>query len=525
MYRMRSTLIVLFIAAQALALQGQTHNFLKTADPDTGILTPNTVIFTIPPAPGEAPLPVTLGQMMNIYKTPGISVAVVNHYRIIWTKGFGVTAPGGNTPVTPKTLFQAASISKPVTAAGGLWLVEHGKLQLDEDVNIKLKSWRVPQNEFTTSQKVTLRRLMSHNAGVNVHGFAGYAKGEPLPTMAQTLDGQKPANNQPIRVIMVPGTQCQYSGGGVTIEGVLIKDVAGQSFEDFMREHVLIPSGMGNSTFQQELPAALAARAATGTHTDGTAVPGSWHIYPELAPDGLWSTPEDLAKFAIEIALSEHGRSNHILSKQMAREMLTVQCNDDEPGGSGGIALGFGIGYHHHPALFRHNGGNDGFESVLMMDADAGWGFAAMGNSDAFHNIYYHLAETVAQSYGYSLPISPVSLLEELTVIGSVKGVPAALDFYQRRKVGGLAPQEHSSKTLNLFGYQMLGAHRVDDAIKIFQLNVAEYPDDANAYDSLAEAYMNAGQKVLAIHNYEVSLKINPKNNNAIAQLKKLRGQ
>jgi len=525
MHRIGCTLVVLYIAAQALALQGQTRNFLRIADSDTHILTPDTVIFTIPSAAGTSPLQVTLGQMMNIYKVPGISVAVVNHYKIIWAKGFGVTAPGGNTLVTPKTLFQAASISKPITAAGGLWLVEHGKLQLDEDVNIKLKSWKVPQNEFTSSQKVTLRRLMSHNAGVNVHGFAGYAKDEPLPTMTQTLDGVKPANNPPIRVIMLPGTQCQYSGGGVTIEGLLIKDVSGQSFEDFMREHILTPSGMNNSTFQQELPPALAARAATGTHTDGTAVPGSWHIYPELAPDGLWSTPADLAKFAIEIALSEHGLANHILSKQMAREMLTVQCNDDEPGGIGGIALGFGIGYHHRPGLFRHTGGNDGFESILMMDADTGWGFAAMGNSDAFQNVYYHLAETVAQSYGYSLPVPPISLLEELTIIESLKGVQAALDFYQRRKIGGFASEEHSSKTLNLFGYRMLSEHRVDDAIKILQLNVAEYPDDANTYDSLGEAYMNAGQKDLAIQNYEISLKINPKNGNAIEQLKKLRGQ
>src|SRR5579863_3128569 len=243
MHRIGCTLVVLYIAAQALALQGQTRNFLRIADSDTHILTPDTVIFTIPSAAGTSPLQVTLGQMMNIYKVPGISVAVVNHYKIIWAKGFGVTAPGGNTLVTPKTLFQAASISKPITAAGGLWLVEHGKLQLDEDVNIKLKSWKVPQNGFTSSQKVTLRRLMSHNAGVNVHGFAGYAKDEPLPTMTQTLDGVKPANNPPIRVIMLPGTQCQYSGGGVTIEGLLIKDVSGQSFEDFMREHILTPSG------------------------------------------------------------------------------------------------------------------------------------------------------------------------------------------------------------------------------------------------------------------------------------------
>ncbi len=306
--------------------------------PDTRALTPETVVVTLPLAPGEAPLEVTLSQLMAIFKVSGYSIAVIDHDRVAWARGFGVTEPGGRTPVTAQTLFQAASISKPVTAAGVLRLVQEGKVSLDENVNNKLKSWKVPENEFTVAQKVTLRRILCHNAGFNVPGFDGYRQGAAIPTTIQTLDGSPPANNPPIRVTTIPGTQCNYSGGGYVIAGLLIKDVSGRTFEDFLREHVLLPAGMTDSTFEQNLPPEQAARAATGTRQNGEPVPGMWRRFPELAPDGLWSTPSDLAKFAIEIALSEHGRANHILSQPSVREMLTVQCHDD-PDGQGGTGL------------------------------------------------------------------------------------------------------------------------------------------------------------------------------------------
>jgi CubicO group peptidase (beta-lactamase class C family) len=459
--------------------------------------------------------------MMDIYKDPGFSIALIEHNRVVWAKGFGVTEAGGHNPVTAETLFQAASISKPISAAGSLWLVQHGKVSLDEDVNLKLKSWKVPENDFTTTQKVTLRRLMSHNAGVNVHGFAGYERNAPLPSIQQTLNGLPPANNPPIRVVAVPGSQCNYSGGGVTIERLIISDVAGESFEEFMRRNVLLPAGMTNSTFQQILPEALAARAATGTRGNGQRVPGGWRVYPELAADGLWTTPTDLAKFAIEIALSEHGSANHVLSQAVAREMLTVQCHD-EPGSAGGIALGFGIGYRNRPALFHHNGGNDGFEAFLTMDADGGWGYAAMGNSDNFEAIDSHVVETVAKANGWDYPPEPQSLGDDLFLVCSLRGMQTALSFYQHEKS---AAKTVDAKALNLFGYRLLRENRLQEAIEAFKLNVAEYSRDANTYDSLAEAYMNAGERDAAIQNYEESLRLNPKNANARSQLKKLQAK
>jgi CubicO group peptidase (beta-lactamase class C family) len=514
MLRMRLLPVALSLVLSATLLSSQnTHS-----------LTPDTVILTMPLALGEPPLQVTLGQMMAIYKEPGFSVAIIDHNRVAWAKGFGVTAAGGLAPVTPHTLFQAASISKPVTAAGVLWLVQHGKLSLDEDVNLKLKSWKVPDNQFSSTQKVTLRRILSHNGGLNVHGFDGYAQSVPLPTTQQTLDGLPPANNPPIRVTSVPGTECNYSGGGYTIAGLLMRDVSGQSFEDFMRRRVLRPAGMRDSTFQQHLPPALAARAATGTHRNGGSLPGKWHVFPELAPDGLWSTPTDLAKFAIEIALSEHSSANHILSQPTVREMLTVQCHDD-PDGAGGTALGFALGYQHHPEIFFHNGSNDGFESLLMMDPDGGWGYAAMGNSDNFQAVDHAVLQTVAKLNGWDIASHSRDLGEDLTIIRALRGLQTALDSYQRAKSTSFAGLRHDANTLNNLGYSLLGEKKFADAIQVFQLNVAEYPQDANTYDSLGEAYIDAGERDLPIQNYEKSLQLNPKNDNAVTQLKNLRNE
>jgi CubicO group peptidase (beta-lactamase class C family) len=231
----------------------------------------------------EPPLQVNLQKLMEVYKVPGLSVAVIDNFKIVWAKGYGVTEAGTTTPVTTKTLFQAGSISKPVAATGTLYLVEHGKLSLDEDVNRKLVSWKVPENEFTKDQKVTLRGLMSHSAGLTVHGFPGYAVDEPVPTLVQIFNGEKPANTAPIRVDIVPGTKFVYSGGGVTIEQQLVMDVTGKPFPQFMRETVLDKIGMLESTYQQPLPPARAVLAASGTHTDGKVVRGKWHVYPEMA--------------------------------------------------------------------------------------------------------------------------------------------------------------------------------------------------------------------------------------------------
>jgi CubicO group peptidase (beta-lactamase class C family) len=465
----------------------------------------------------EPPLQLSLTELMKIYKVPGLSIAVIDNFKIAWAKGYGDTEAGSNTPVTVHTLFQAASISKPVSATGALYLVEHGKLSLDENVNLKLKSWQLPDNDFTRDQKVTLRRLVSHSAGLTVHGFPGYEVGLPIPTVPQILNGVPPANTAPVRVDSVPGTKFNYSGGGVTIEQQLIIDVTGKPFPQFMRATVLDKIGMTDSTYEQPLPPARAAMAASATHGDGTVVPGKWHIYPEMAAAGLWTTPTDLAKFGIEIALSKQGKANHVLSEAMTREMLKPQMKP--------VGLALFLGEYKNPEEFGHNGSNEGFRSWLMMFADSGKGVAIMANSDNGVSVENYVIQSVAKEYGWNYTPDPPSVDDLLMLIADAKGAPTAIAKYAELKKSGNSTYTIDENTLISLGYHFVMSGQTETAIQVFKLEVQDYPKYWNAYDSLGETYMKAGQKDLAIENYEKSIELKPDNQGGIDALKKLRQQ
>jgi CubicO group peptidase (beta-lactamase class C family) len=244
---------LLVVTASCLAADPSKSN--STRDPKLSARI-QRVENGIPPivvSDNDPPLQLNIEKLMQLYKVPGLSIAVIDNFKIAWAKGYGVTEAGTNSPVTAHTLFQAASISKPVTATGALTLVEQGKLSLDENVNLKLKSWQVPDNDFTKDQKVTLRRLMSHSAGLTVHGFPGYEVGAPIPTLPEILNGEPPANTAPVRVDTIPGTKSIYSGGGITIEQLLVMDVTGEPFAKFMHDAVLDKIGMTDSTYEQPL--------------------------------------------------------------------------------------------------------------------------------------------------------------------------------------------------------------------------------------------------------------------------------
>lgn len=349
----------------------------------------------------------TVEKLMEIYNIPGLSVAIIDNFKIASTRTYGVTESGGTTPITTRTLFQAGSVSKPVATAGALYLVEHGKVSLDEDVNRKLKSWKLPENEFTKEQKVTLRRIMSHSAGLTVHGFAGYAVDQSLPTLPQVLNGEQPSNSAPVRVDAVPGTRWRYSGGGVLIEQQLMIDLTGEQFPQLMREIVFDKIGMSDSTYEQPLPPSRLGSAASGTYANGKAVPGKWHVYPEMAAAGLWTTPSDLAKFAIEIALSKQGKSNRVLSQTMTREMLKPQMPHVEEIALGNeqhrdrMGLGFFLGDEMRPDLFGHIGDDEGFQAMLIMFGDSGQGAAIMANSQYGIMLGDFLLEQIAKEYGW----------------------------------------------------------------------------------------------------------------------------
>jgi CubicO group peptidase (beta-lactamase class C family) len=175
---------------------------------ETGLIAP----FTVKGEPGWS-----IEERMKFYKVPGLSVAVIKDFKVVWAKGYGVKDLQTKEPVTAETLFQAGSISKSVNATIAMKKVEQGKIALDDNINDKLVSWKLPENELTAKSRVTLRKILSHTAGTTVHGFPGYAITDKVPTLPQILDGTAPANTAAIRVDLEPGTQFRYSGGGTTI--------------------------------------------------------------------------------------------------------------------------------------------------------------------------------------------------------------------------------------------------------------------------------------------------------------------
>jgi len=340
---------------------------------------------------GEPPSATKLADRMAALHVPGVSIAVIHDGKIEWARGFGVAAIGG-PPVTAGTLFQAASISKPVTAMAVLRLVQEGKLSLDADVNQYLKTWKVPANSFTEKTKVTIRELLTHTAGLTVHGFPGYASGAPLPTLVQILNGEKPANSAPIRVDTEPGTNWRYSGGGYVVLQQLLQDVTGQPFPKLMHDTVLAPIGMTKSTYEQPLPAARMSEVATPYRQEGQPVPGGPHVYPEMAPAGLWTTPSDLARYAIEVQNSLAGASNRVLSAAMVRQMLTPGLNHQGLGpGTGGSA--------EHP-YFTHGGANEGYRCNLVA-YNNGDGVVIMTNGDNGGQLASEIQRSVAHEYNW----------------------------------------------------------------------------------------------------------------------------
>ena len=336
-----------------------------------------------------------LAERMAHYNVPGVSIAVINDYQIEWAKGYGVLEAGKSEPVTPETLFQVASVAKPVVAVAALQHVENGTLELDSDVNQRLVSWQVPENKFTTVEKVTIRRLLSHSAGVTVDGFRGYAQGEAIPNLQQILDGEPPANSPPIRVDAVPGGQFRYSGGGYMIVQQLLEDVTGRPFPEIMGSAVLEPWGMTASTFESPLPEGLRASAASGHRTDGSAIPGRWHTYPEMGSGAsMWATPSDLARFAINVMLAYEGRSDQVLSQEMAIQMLSPKHE--------GRGLGPYVDDDGGDRLyFLHDGANDGYKSYLVAYPKRGQGLVIMTNGDNGKELWGEILNSVSVEYGW----------------------------------------------------------------------------------------------------------------------------
>jgi CubicO group peptidase (beta-lactamase class C family) len=563
----------------------------------------------IPPIYIEGDSTWTIEERMKYYDVPGVSIAVINEGEIAWVKTYGIIDKESKAPVTKNTLFQAASISKPVSAYGALRLVEQGKVDLNIDVNSQLTSWKLAENEFTADKKVTIKNLLNHSAGVTVHGFLGYSPDLPVPTLIQVLNGTPPANSNEAIVDKTPEESFRYSGGGYNIIQQLMIDVEGKPFPEIMKEQVLQPLNMQNSSFNQPLTKSQLDLAATGYLPDGSMTKGRRHTYPEMAPAGLWTTSEDLAKFAINIQKTLKGDSSIGLSKELTTKMLTPFVEDF-------IGLGIFINKKKDQVYFGHGGWNEGFSSELVAHIEKGYGVVVMINSN-HPDFISELIRSVALTYewddyfprykeketdgdsiskvegkyivrGYDfieiLEVNdqlmyrdgpeedPVNLIKVTDSTYVVRDFDVLFQFKENVENNSIDIQVINSSTLktrtlyskisggtklpleilidgdfnqaletyksllkqdgndpavnennlNELGYRFLGKEKNKVAKDIFEINMMLYPESFNVYDSYAEACMELGENDLAIKNYQKSLSLNPKNDNARNQIEKL---
>jgi CubicO group peptidase (beta-lactamase class C family) len=330
---------------------------------------------------------VTLDEALALLNVPSVSIALIDEGRIAFARAYGKDA-------SPATLYQAASLSKFVAAIGAMRLVENGTLKLDQDLNDKLSAWKVPDNAFDATHKVTLRGLLSMTGGIGVPGFIGYEVGATLPTLTQILDGAPPANSPPVTVIAVPGSVYRYSGGGYEIAEALMQDATGKPFPQLMRELVLEPMGMTDASFDQPPDAALTARATSGHFGDGKELPDRWHLFPEHAAAGLWSTPTDLAKLLVQLAHTWQGFSSIFLHRRTLAEMLTRQ--NGGPYGLGAAVAGGGASL-----VLMKRGQNIGYQGYLILYPATGQGMVVMTNSDTGSKLAEALIKRAAAAYAW----------------------------------------------------------------------------------------------------------------------------
>jgi CubicO group peptidase (beta-lactamase class C family) len=339
---------------------------------------------------------------MAQFKVPAVSVAVIRDFKIEWARAWGVKDVKTGEAATVDTLFQAASISKPVAAMASLRAVQDGRFGLDQDINTILRSWKLPARPGSSGELVTPRMLLSHTSGTDDgFGFPGYLPEAPRPTIAQILDGHPPSNRSSVRLGRPPMTGYKYSGGGVTIQELALTDALGKPFNAIMRETVLDPIGMTNSTYEQPLPQNRQAQAARAHDRDGQAGTAPWRVHPEHAAAGLWTTPTDLAKFAIEVQLALAGRSTKVLTRPMAQEMVT-------PVGVGPFAVGFTIEKEGEGWYFSHGGSNVGFRCNLIAHRSKGYGVAIMTNGDSGGRLIVPLLEKISRGAKWDMHDEPI---------------------------------------------------------------------------------------------------------------------
>jgi CubicO group peptidase (beta-lactamase class C family) len=355
--------------------------------------------------PPSSDLQVWIEAQMHANHIPGASIALIKNYQIEWARGFGLKNKAKKERVTGNTLFQAASISKPVTALAAMKTFEQKKLSLDSDINTLLTSWKIPTNSYTTDQPVTMRLLLSHAAGITDFRYKGYATNTKLPALSEELLGKAPANTPAIVVVKKPGIKYAYSSAGYTIVQQVLTDLYKQPFDKTMEQLVLNPLRMKHSTFAEPLPQKYQSDIALPYLPNGKLMPNAPLIFVASAAGGLWSTPTDLAKFIIALQEALRGHPQNGITQPMVETILKPSINPH-------MGLGFEINLNHYGKpvkkggnYFMYGGFNSGYLAIFLASKTNGNGIVIMVNSAPYmsakqvpqYNFLTHVLKHIAK--------------------------------------------------------------------------------------------------------------------------------
>jgi len=343
----------------------------------------------------------TLSERMAHYKVPGVSLAVIENGKVDWVKAYGELNVETGAPVTTSSLFEAASTTKLLTGVIVFHFVERGQLDLDKDVNSYLKSWKVPDSEFTPEQKVTLRRLLMHQSGINRPDGGFPEAGGSVPTLLQILKGEFPAQNRPAVVEYVPGSKWQYSNMGYVVIQQVVEDALGRRFAEIAQETVFRPLGMKSSTLVYPLSAENQKKEAVPHDAEGKACPAGM-TPAAVAHGGLMTTPSDLALLTIELMRAYQGRSDRVISPATARQMFHRELAINIMGFAMGEGVGVILRGEGKNFSFLHPGGNDpGATCWLEGVPETGRGVVIMSNGAMGDVLSFEILYPIIEKYGW----------------------------------------------------------------------------------------------------------------------------
>ena len=459
-------------------------------------------------------------QVLNDFTVPGVAIAIIENGEIVLQKSYGFSDVEKEVKVTTKTGFNIASISKTIAAWGVMKLVQDGKIDLEAPAEKYLTRWHLPESEFN-SNEVTIRRLLSHTAGLSLHGYPGWSPNDTLPTIEESLKGK---NNGPggVEIIMEPRAKYQYSGGGFTILQLIIEEVTGQKFEDYMQEQILNPLGMTNSSYK--IDGKIMAASASEYDNFGEKI--DFELFTAQAAAGLHTTIEDFTRFAFANLYRNNSqkKDNPVLSADIVQLMM-------EPVPATIGDYGYGLGYEIDTrktlkGLSGHNGDNAGWHAMFRVDPATNDGFIVFTNGGAGYNIInmvfcewitWNTGESLWKGCHIKLPIA-----SKLKQIIDEKGIEDIAATYGTLKEEQPDEYNFSENQLNDLGYFYAGREELEKAIAIFKLNTQAFPYAWNAYDSYGEALLAQGKRNRAIENYKKSIQLNPENENGKTVLKEL---